>query len=511
MTTTTDRVAGRYRLRRRLGEGGMGIVWQAYDELLQRDVAVKEVRFPPEISPEDRARLAEQTLTEARAVAAIDTAAAVRVFDIVEQDSRPWIVMELVRGPTLTDVLRERTALPVDEVAGIGLCLLEALEVAHRAGVVHGDVKPSNVILGEDGRIALTDFGIATLHGDGDGDDGDTDGVVVGSPPFLAPERLHGAPPTPASDFFALGATLWTAVEGQPPFGDAVPTQHTQEPPALPPLPRCNRCTPHLAALLRDLLAADPDLRPDAPTIRAELDEVCRESRVEAATAPEPYPAEPLAPTFDRTRVLGPAATTPSAGATGGRSWPLLVAVLVVLLVAAGVLALLVRVGPGAAPAGKPSQHPSAATRPTLPAGWHRYHPPSGGWSIAVPAGWQPEFDGYGIRLLDPAGGRYVEVSTRRPAGGSTLAAWRCEQTAFSSSHADYQLLRIAPVKVPGARDAADWEFTYVDGGAALHALDRGLVVDDVGYAVFFQTHADMWASSGDLRQSVLASFRPAR
>src|SRR4051794_26554953 len=217
MTTTTT-IAGRYRLTGELGRGGMGVVWEAYDELLRRDVAVKEVRFPPDVSEEDRDRLADRTLLEARAVAAIDTPAAVRVFDIVEQDGRPWIVMELVRGRTLTEVLGEQQVLDSAEVARIGLCLLDALEVAHRAGVVHRDVKPSNVIVGPDGRIALTDFGIATV----DGESGDTTtGVVVGSPPYLAPERVQGAAPTPESDLWSLGATLWTAAEGQPPFRGA--------------------------------------------------------------------------------------------------------------------------------------------------------------------------------------------------------------------------------------------------------------------------------------------------
>src|SRR3954452_21802888 len=178
--SATSLLAGRYRLTSELGRGGMGVVWQAHDELLHRDVAVKEVHFPADLPPADRERLADRTLREARAVAAVETPAAVRVFDIVEQDSRPWIVMELVRGETLTARLRERSPLPAREVARIGLELLDALEVAHGAGVLHRDVKPSNVLMGADGRFALTDFGIATV--DGDGGDITTTGVIVGSP-----------------------------------------------------------------------------------------------------------------------------------------------------------------------------------------------------------------------------------------------------------------------------------------------------------------------------------------
>ena len=154
MSATPTLVAGRYRLGAELGSGGMGVVWEAYDELLHRTVAVKEVRYPLGISDDEREKLARRTLREARAVAAVEDPHAVRVFDIVEQDGRPWLVMELVRGRTLTDVIRDQGALAEAEVVRIGVALLDALQTAHTAGVLHRDVKPSNVILGEDGRVA---------------------------------------------------------------------------------------------------------------------------------------------------------------------------------------------------------------------------------------------------------------------------------------------------------------------------------------------------------------------
>src|SRR5213080_3282003 len=144
MPASSTLVAGRYRLGAELGSGGMGVVWEAYDELLHRTVAIKEIRYPIGISDDDREKLARRTLREARAVAAVEDPHAVRVFDIVEQDGRPWLVMELVRGRTLTEMLREDGPLPVAEVVQIGLALTEALSAAHRAGVLHRDVKPSN-------------------------------------------------------------------------------------------------------------------------------------------------------------------------------------------------------------------------------------------------------------------------------------------------------------------------------------------------------------------------------
>src|SRR4051794_12311238 len=258
MTATSTLVAGRYRLVSELGRGGMGVVWEAFDELLRRSVAVKEVQFPAALPEADRERLAGRTLQEARAVAKVDTPAAVRVYDIVEQDARPWIVMELLRGTTLSSVVAERGGLPEAEVARVGLALVDALEAAHAAGVLHRDVKPSNVLLAEDGRVALTDFGIATVEGEaGEA----TTGVVLGSPSYVAPERLSGERPTAAADYWALGATLWTALEGRPPFEGATPyavlsAVSSSEPPG------CTRCSAPMRDLVRALMARDPLLRP---------------------------------------------------------------------------------------------------------------------------------------------------------------------------------------------------------------------------------------------------------
>src|SRR5947209_5210820 len=303
MPASSTLVAGRYLLGAELGSGGMGVVWEAYDELLHRTVAVKEIRYPIGISDEDREKLARRTLREARAVAAVEDPHAVRVFDIVEQDGRPWLVMELVRGHTLTQRLREEGPLPVAEVVRIGMALLDALQTAHAAGVLHRDVKPSNVIVGHDGRVALTDFGIATV--DSDPTDVTTSGQLVGSPAYMAPERARGEKPTAASDLWSLGATLWTAAEGQPPYdeGSAFATMTkvvTEDPPA------CVRCEGPLGGVLAELMSREPSARPTIPQARQRL-----AAAAQAATAPvAAYPTEPLRPSFDRTVALERPVTT---------------------------------------------------------------------------------------------------------------------------------------------------------------------------------------------------------
>jgi serine/threonine protein kinase len=200
-------VAGRYRLRSLLGRGGMGRVWRAEDELLGREVALKQVI------------VTETALGEARALARLDHPGIVRVHDLVEDGGEPWIVLELLTGRTLAATLAGGP-LPVAEVARIALRVLDALQAVHRAGLVHRDVKPANIQLCDDGRVVLTDFGISSAL-----DDETTmpSGGMAGSPAYLSPERARGDADGPESDLFSLGATLYAAVEGRPPFGTGDP------------------------------------------------------------------------------------------------------------------------------------------------------------------------------------------------------------------------------------------------------------------------------------------------
>lgn len=213
-------LAGRYRVVGQLGRGGMGVVWKAVDEVLGREVAVKELRTYSDADGPELADLRLRMQREARAAARVRHPGVVAVHDVAEVDGRPLIVMELVDGPSLEKVLRERGPLDPREAAGIGAKVMDALAAAHRAGVLHRDVKPGNILLDRSGRVVLTDFGIATMDDPGDGSATHLTrtGHLVGSLDYLAPERAQGADPGPSSDVWALGATLYAAVEGAAPF-----------------------------------------------------------------------------------------------------------------------------------------------------------------------------------------------------------------------------------------------------------------------------------------------------
>ncbi|GAP53387.1 serine/threonine protein kinase [Streptomyces azureus] len=208
-------VAGRYRLEERLGRGGMGVVWRATDQLLGRQVAVKELPVDETLSAAEARRRRDGTLREARAVAQLSHPHVIVVHDVVEEDERPYMVMELVEGGSLAD--RIATGGPVDaaEAARIGIALLGALNTAHAAGVLHRDVKPSNVLIAEDGRVVLTDFGVAQVSG---ATTLTETGSFVGSPEYTAPERMAGVRTGPESDLWSLGALLCAALSGESPF-----------------------------------------------------------------------------------------------------------------------------------------------------------------------------------------------------------------------------------------------------------------------------------------------------
>jgi eukaryotic-like serine/threonine-protein kinase len=329
-------VAGRYRLLEPLGRGGMGVVWSAHDELLMRPVAVKEVHYPPTVSDEEKEALRERTMREARAAARLDHACAVRVFDVCEEDGAPFIVMELIVGRTLSDVVRDDGALSPARAAEIGVCLVDALAAAHEAGIVHRDVKPGNVLVRDDGRVTLTDFGIASTAGD---PSITSTGLLLGSPAYIAPERARGGTPEPSSDWWSLGATLYTAVEGRPPFDKPEPfatlTAVVSEEPTPP-----GRAGP-LAPVLDRLLDKDPAQRPEAAELRQLLREVAVDPAARASSVAAPRGEEPA--TGGHTVALPPA--TGEAGPPSRRALALAWIGLwvAVFVLSAGVAALIVR------------------------------------------------------------------------------------------------------------------------------------------------------------------------
>ncbi|MFI1487029.1 protein kinase [Streptomyces sp. NPDC020747] len=257
-------LVGRYRVVAQLGRGGMGVVWRALDEVLGREVAVKELRTYSDAGAPELADLGLRMQREARAAARVRHPGVVAVHDVAEVDGRPLIVMELVDGPSLDDVLRERGTLDAREVAGIGAKVMDALSAAHRAGVLHRDVKPGNILLDRSGRVVLTDFGIATMEDPGDGSATHLtrSGELVGSLDYLAPERAQGHEPGPASDIWALGATLYAAVEGASPFR-RTSTWSTLTAIVVEPLPEPRRAGP-LGPVLQQLMHKQPESRPGA-------------------------------------------------------------------------------------------------------------------------------------------------------------------------------------------------------------------------------------------------------
>ncbi|MDX2559865.1 protein kinase [Streptomyces sp. TX20-6-3] len=252
-------LAGRYRLGESIGRGGMGKVWRAHDEVLHRVVAVKELTAGRFVAEADRLVLHARTQKEARAAARITHPGVVTVHDVLEHDDRPWIVMQYVDGPSLADAAKEKGPIDPHEAARIGLHVLGALRAAHAAGVLHRDVKPGNVLLARDGSVLITDFGIAAIEGDATIT---RTGELVGSIDYLAPERVRGGDPGPASDLWSLGATLYTAVEGTSPFRRTSPISTMQAVVAEePPYPeKAGPLAPVIVALLRK----DPAQRPQA-------------------------------------------------------------------------------------------------------------------------------------------------------------------------------------------------------------------------------------------------------
>ncbi|KQX70988.1 serine/threonine-protein kinase [Streptomyces sp. Root1310] len=260
-------IAGRYRLLAKLGHGGMGTVWRAKDETVDREVAVKEPRVPDHLPEREQANAFERMRREARAAARLDHPAVVNVHDVAVVDGRPWIVMELVHGRSLGDALQEGT-LGAREAARVGLEVLGALEAAHAAGILHRDVKPDNILLGRHDRIVLTDFGIAQIEGETNLTD---TGGFVGSPEYIAPERVLGQRPGPASDLWSLGVVLYAATEGVSPFRRSNTPATLQSVLNAVPAPPAAAQGP-LAEAVNGLLEKDPARRPAAARVRALLE-----------------------------------------------------------------------------------------------------------------------------------------------------------------------------------------------------------------------------------------------
>lgn len=568
--TEPSKLTDRYRLVAPLGQGGMGRVWKARDEVLQRDVAIKELVAPAGLTGDERREMRERMLREARAVAQLSHANVVRVFDVLRiGDGDPWIVMEYVPGRSLDEVVNSDGPLEPVAVARIGLQLLDALRAAHRAGIAHRDVKPANVLLAEDGRVVLTDFGIATLS---DHPSVTSTGVVLGSPAFTAPERARSGVAGPQSDLWSLGATLFAAVEGHAPYARPS-TMETLTALAMEPLPEPQRAGP-LKAVLQGLLRKDPANRLDAVAAEQLLRRVVgpRANRmssivdalrgrrelstsagkpvppppIEAAPVPVPAPASatpPPAPSEDVTpvRSIGRVSYDDSSGlprdSSGRRRKALLIGVVAVALAVVAGLILLPKLlsnpstkqsqppaqeqptpqttPTNTAAASSPTAAPATPSPPTtgfvLPAGW-QWRDDGTGFRLPVPVGWQFGRDDDGRALWrDPQRSRLLLIDQTRKPKPDPYQDWLDNEAARRDGYRDYRRIRLEPVDYWDK--AADWEFTYTSSnGNPLHVLNRGFITaPDQAYSIYWSTPADAWQDNLDELKVIHDGFQPAR
>ncbi len=518
---TTRTVAGRYQLQERLGSGGMGTVWRATDTVLARDVAIKEVTFPRGVTDEEREVLRERTRREARAAARLDHPSAVTVYDVAEEDGTPYLVMELVEARTLSEVVRTDGPLSPHATAQMGLAVLGALEAAHAQGIVHRDVKPGNVLLRPDGRVVLTDFGIATFTGDSSIT---STGLLLGSPSYISPERAKGEAPGPASDLWSLGATLFTAVEGAAPYdkGEPLPTMTAVVTGDRAPFVAAGP----LVAALEGLLEADPALRLDAAGARAALTQVLQGADQDPVTAVVAHGVRGA----DRTSALSveevregvahdaaaPVTSFAPPRVVSGHRSPnrrSRTAVPAIVVAAVALVAVLFTVlGSGNVPSlpggddATPSPSASRSAAP-LPADW-RSIAGSAGWETGVPPSYVESTFSGAPQWKDQSSGRTLRITTGR-GQANAVKDRELQAASFAKSHDAYQQLKLEKADYRGY-EAADWEFTYRDGGADLHAINRVFVVDKTGYSVFFQTRSsDDWNAALKDFEQVLASFQP--
>ncbi|WNI17334.1 serine/threonine-protein kinase [Actinacidiphila sp. ITFR-21] len=487
-----DVIAGRYRITGRLGRGGMGTVWRATDELLRRQVAVKELHLPGAGLTEAEAdKQRGRALREARSVARVRHPHVVVVHDVVEQDGRPWIVMELVDGLSLADRLAADGPLEPREAARIGAAVADALRAAHRHDIQHRDVKPANVLLGEDGRVVLSDFGIARLPG---GNTISETGSFVGSPEYTAPERMSGQPAGPAADLWSLGVLLCAAVDGQSPFhresiGEivhAVALGAIDPPAAAGPL----------APVIRGLLERDPARRMSAARVRTELTAYAQTGTGPSAPTPElpsavpdPAPAASPAPAPDPTTpepapggsAAGPG--VPAGHRSRGRTAVVALAVVVLAVVAGATAAVLVTRGADGAPApalasGPPvsaapaRRAPATTPAPPLPAGYTAVTDPEG-FSVALLTG--SRRDPQGPRTYYWSPGNVFRFGEREqvpdPRGPYAVMHDQHVEAPTSGVYPGYRDGVITRT-TRHRQEAALWEFTY-DGFTAAGGARR--------------------------------------
>jgi serine/threonine protein kinase len=516
-------LAGRYRLGDSIGRGGMGRVWRAHDEVLHRTVAVKELTAAQYVQEADRAVLLARTQTEARAAARINHPAVVTVHDVLEHDDRPWIVMELVDGPSLADAVKESGRILPREAARIGLWTLRALRAAHAAGVLHRDVKPGNVLLARDGRVLLTDFGIAQVEGDSTIT---RTGEIVGSVDYLAPERVRGSAPGPASDLWALGATLFTAVEGKSPFRRTSPISTMQA--VVEEEPGALTYGAALAPVIQALLRKDPDARPsadEAETMLAEAAEGRRSSAAQAYVPTQVHVAAPPTPTEQSTAIGVRQPVTP---ASGGRKWPRVVAVALAaaLVGGGGVFAanhyLNDRTssdsnsGKDGAPSTSAGSGNGKHKSGSIPDDWVRVDDVEG-YSLMLPKDWKRQADGTQVDYTPDRGAHFVRIAVDKSPDWPDSYHHQLDlerQVTKPPGLPDYQQVNLQP-NTYRDRSGSLWEFTWTAGNkdttsGPRHAIEQTYVENDgTEYAIYLSVPEADWDEGRQQFDAILRGWEP--
>lgn len=459
-------LAGRYRLGRRIGRGGMGTVWRATDELLTREVAVKELHVGDADSARDSQAQRERTLREARTVALIKHPNVIVLHDIVEQDGRPWIVMELVEGRSLSDLLVADGPVGAGEAARIGVAMLGALRAAHARGVLHRDIKPPNVLLeAGTGRVVLTDFGIAQVSG---ATTITETGAFVGSPEYTAPERMSGGRAGPESDLWSLGVLLCTALSGSSPFHrdslggilHAVVHDEIRPPAAAGPL----------LPVVRGLLERDPARRMSTGRAEQLLRAYLETGNTSAGVACTP------------TEQAVPLPLLPATALTPGRGRTALMAALAVATLAgmgAGLAALLTDPGAGRTDGRPPhsavtdttgttASVPAAPEAPAsaavaAPEGFHAVQDPAG-FAFAVPDGYVRSFEPPRVFYYSPGKEFRIGVLIQDPQEGGPIGVMRSAAALAPDRYPGYRDGQVGRTTHRGLK-AASWEFSW-DGFA---------------------------------------------
>ncbi|MFD0071934.1 serine/threonine-protein kinase [Streptomyces sp. NPDC127166] len=547
-------LAGRYRLGESIGRGGMGKVWRAHDEVLHRVVAVKELTAGRFVAEADRLVLHARTQKEARAAARITHPGVVTVHDVLEHDNRPWIVMQYVDGPSLADAAKEAGTIEPREAARIGLHVVGALRAAHAAGVLHRDVKPGNVLLARDGRVLITDFGIAAIEGDSTIT---RTGEIVGSIDYLAPERVQGGDPGPASDLWSLGATLYTAVEGTSPFRRTSPISTMQAVVTEEP-PHPQKAGP-LASVIVALLRKDPAQRPRAdeaermlldamegrapaaaqayvPTqrvAREDLDPGADGTTADAgaegptdgppkvtARWPEPpqqhqpahVPPQPHGP-------QGPATLVPASSSSSGRGrWrSAVLAALLAGVVAGGAVfaAMNYAGGDRDRDAGGRTTTTAPATKKApdtgIPAGWHRVEDPEG-FSLLVPDGWKRQTEGDQIDYTPDNGRHRIRISIDRSPDFENPYMHAIDLERQLGKRMDYNRVKLDQTTYRDQVRSCLWEFTWTEKKTfpgPRHAIDQMYYEDDgTEYAIYMSSPESSWETTREQFDIVVRHWR---